>query len=140
MKVELLKTATDFGLELRNSNGNSCLIDASADIGGTGREFRPMELLAGSVAACMAIDLLGILKKQRTLVKDFRILIDAERVDAVPAPFESIQLLILVDAAIDTERLQRNAELVLQKYCSVTASLDPNIKITVQVKQNDENR
>jgi putative redox protein len=99
-----------------------------------------MELLAGSVAACMAIDLLGILKKQRTLVKDFRILIDAERVDAVPAPFESIQLLILVDAAIDTERLQRNAELVLQKYCSVTASLDPNIKITVQVKQNDENR
>jgi putative redox protein len=140
MKLQLLKTSSDFGLELRNANGNSCLIDAATSIGGSGNEFRPMELLAGSLAACMAIDLLAILKKQRTAADEFSVEINAVRKDAVPAPFETIELIVYVSREIDVSRLKRNAELVLQKYCSVSASLDPNVKITVDVKQKDENR
>lgn len=140
MKLELQKGRSDFGLELINENGNSCKIDAAESIGGSGAEFRPMELLAGSIAACMSIDLLAIMKKQRLPTDNYRVEITAKRKDAIPTPFEIIHLRVLVDQGIDIERLQRNAEMVLNKYCSVSASLEPGIEIKVEVTHSNENR
>lgn len=130
MKLELSKIGSPFLMELKNEQGNSCLIDASSTIGGTNQGFRPMELLAGSLAGCISIDVLNILKKQRVEIQHYSVRIDAKRKDAVPSPFEQIHLVFELKGEIDLARLEKNIQLTIDKYCSVAVSLDPSISIT----------
>ncbi len=134
MQLFLSRTGEPFQLELQNDRENKVLIDAAAAIGGSGYEFRPMELMAGSLAACMAIDVLSILKKKRLRTDQFHVRIDAARKEGTPAPFKNIQLEVAVDRHIDLDQLRKTITLVLDKYCSVAASLDKDIEIITHVK------
>lgn len=135
MKLKLTKIGEPFLFEFSNSNGNSVKIDAATTIGGGGEEFRPMELLAGSLASCMAIDVLHILRKQRISPEKFAVDIQASRTEGVPSPFDSIVLTIQVSREIDTAQLERNIRLSLDKYCSVAASLSKDIQIETNIQQ-----
>jgi putative redox protein len=137
MKLGLELSDGPFGMLLTNDKGASVKIDAAEHIGGKGQDFRPMELFAGSLASCMLIDVLAILRKQRVPLSDFKVGIEGKRKDGVPSPFESIHLEILTDAKIDKERLSKNIDLTLNKYCSVAASLDPTISITYKIRSNE---
>lgn len=134
MKLKLTKVGEPFLFEFSNSNGNSLKIDAASVIGGGGNEFRPMELLAGSLASCMAIDVLHILRKQRISPKQFAVDIQASRTEGVPSPFDSIVLTIQVSSEIDKSQLERNIRLSLEKYCSVAASLSKDIQIETNIQ------
>ena len=133
MKTTLIRVENPYVFELKNELGRTCTLDASPGIGGTNQGFRPMELLAGSLAGCVAIDLIGILKKQRIDPALFKISIEGVRKDAIPSPFEEILLKIEVDPVIDREKLTRNVKLVLEKYCSVAHSLDDKIVIRYEI-------
>jgi uncharacterized OsmC-like protein len=87
MKLKLERIEEPFVMELSNSSGNKCLLDANPSIGGKDKGFRPMEILAGSLAACASIDVLNILKKQRLEIRHYRVEINANRKDAIPSPF-----------------------------------------------------
>lgn len=52
-------------MELHNERGANVHLNASPEIGGEAKGFRPMELLAGSLSACSSIDVLNILYKQK---------------------------------------------------------------------------
>jgi putative redox protein len=134
MKLKLDRIEEPFVMELSNSSGNTCLIDANPSIGGKEKGFRPMELLAGSLAACASIDVLNILKKQRVELKHYRVEINANRKDAVPSPFEHIHLIFEFDNVVDPEKLKRNIELTIEKYCSVSASLKSEINISYEIR------
>lgn len=134
MKLKLDRIEEPFVMELSNTSGNTCLIDANPSIGGKEKGFRPMELLAGSLAACASIDVLNILKKQRVELKHYRVEISASRKDAVPSPFEHIHLIFEFDIVVDPEKMKRNIELTLEIYCSVSASLNDQIKLTYEVR------
>lgn len=133
MKLELTRVEQPFRMVLQNANKNELVIDAASTIGGSGNEFRPMELLAGSLASCMAIDILNILKKQRLATKHFQVTIQAERKNAVPSPFDSIELEVKIDKTVDEVKLQRTIDLTLEKYCSVAACLSKEINITTKI-------
>ena len=92
-----------------------------------------MELVASGLAGCVAIDVLRILEKQRVETQLFKIEIQAERREATPAPFEYILLTFQVDEGLDKEKLTKNIQLVIDKYCSVSASLDQGIIIETKV-------
>jgi putative redox protein len=134
MKLNLKRVEEPFVMELTNSSGNTCSIDANPSIGGKDKGFRPMELLAGSLAACASIDVLNILKKQRIDLKHYKVEINAHRKDAIPSPFELIHLIFELDEVVDEEKMKRNIELTLEKYCSVSASLKSEIKISYEIR------
>lgn len=140
MKLELHRIEAPFVFELINETGAATLLDASETIGGKKKGLRPMEMLAGSLATCAAIDVLLMLEKQREAVEDFSVHIVAQRKDTVPSTFEFINLEFDCGKQIDRKRLERNIQLALEKYCSVAASLHPDIEIRYTLKDNETSR
>jgi putative redox protein len=134
MKLNLKRIEAPFVMELRNEQGNTCLMDANPAIGGSNKGFRPMQLLAGSLAGCVSIDVLNIVKKQRIDLKHYHVRIEAKRVEGTPSPFEHIHLVFEFDNSIDPEKMRRNIDLTLQKYCSVSACLKEQIKVTYDLE------
>lgn len=134
MKIELKLLEEPFVLEAKNEEGVTLRMDAAPAIGGKGKGMRPMETLASSLAGCMAIDVLLILKKQRQEVTHFEIQIDGSRKDAVPASFETITLVFIVNGEVNLEKLASAVQLAHEKYCSVSKSLDSAIHIHTEVK------
>jgi putative redox protein len=110
--------------------GGSLLVDGSPEIGGEGRGMRPTEVLLAALASCSAMDVVNILRKQRQGLEQLSIAIEGTRVDAVPAPFERIKLVFEATGTVDDHKLQRAVQLAVEKYCSVRASMHPNIEIT----------
>ena len=136
MKLKLKRIEAPFVLELNNENGSTVIIDANPSIGGKGLGFRPMELLAGSLASCASIDVISILKKQRIELASYTIDIVAKRYEGVPSPFENIQLNFEFDNSVDLEKAKKAIDLSLEKYCSVSASLKDEIIITYSINSN----
>lgn len=134
MKLNLKRIEEPFVMELRNESGNTCLMDANPTIGGLEKGFRPMELLAGSLAGCASIDVINILRKQRNEPLHYSVKIEAKRVEGVPAPFESIHLTFEFDQSVNQEKVGKIIDLTLEKYCSVSASLKASIEITYSIK------
>ena len=134
MGFELNRVEEPFVFELKNDEGVICGIDANPTIGGKGKGFRPMELLAGSLAGCASIDILLILKKQRIVPTHFSIKIETKRKDGVPAIFEEIKLIFEVNEEVSREKLEKAIALTLEKYCSVSASLKEDVKVVFEVK------
>lgn len=130
MNLELHLEETPFVLEVKNEEGLVLKMDAAASIGGKGTGFRPMEVLAASLAGCMSIDVLAILRKQRLEVSDFNVSINATRKDGVPASFETIELIFSINESVPLDKLTNAVHLSHDKYCSVSASLHPGIQIT----------
>lgn len=133
MSLELKRVEKPFSFALKDSNGNICMLDASESIGGNGMGFRPMELLAGSLAGCASIDIVSILNKQKIDPELFEIEINYIRKEEIPSAFQSVELVLKIDDVIDRNKLKKNIELVLAKHCSVIASLDKAIEITYKI-------
>ncbi|MCR9173080.1 MAG: OsmC family protein [bacterium] len=137
MKLAFKRVEKPFHFEVENEAGAQLTIDAAKNIGGTDKGLRPMELVAAGVAGCIAIDLTLILEKQRIDSDKFNIEIEANRVEGTPSPFENIHLKFELAPEIDTNRLTKNIQLVIDKYCSVSASLKESIDITFEIIQNE---
>jgi len=123
-----------FVLSLENEDGLVTTIDASPAIGGKQRGLRPMELLAGALAGCMSIDVLSILKKQRIEIQSYSVKLKAGRSGEVPAKFEVIELQFIVDENVPLDKVENAVKLSHEKYCSVSASIHPEILVTTVVK------
>lgn len=134
MKLALKLVESPFVLEATNESGISIKMDATEKIGGQNRGMRPMEVLASSLAGCMSIDVLLILQKQRQEVTHYEVTIDANRKDAVPASFETIRLVFSFNQEVDLEKAAAAVKLSHEKYCSVSASLNPEINIQTEVR------
>lgn len=124
-----------FVMELSNEEGLITTIDASPEIGGKNKGLRPMQLLAGSLAGCMSIDVLSILRKKRIEVTHFSVAIVGCRAPEVPSIFETIELQFIVDSGVPLDKLEHAIQLSHEKYCSVSASLNPAIIVTTSTKQ-----
>ena len=62
-------------------------LGASLKVSGDNDGFRPLELMAVSLAGCTAMDVISILQKKRQELTDFRVEVDAERADEHPKVF-----------------------------------------------------
>jgi putative redox protein len=135
MKIQIRRLDDAYHLEAQNETGNIVETDALPDLGGNGRGMRPMEMLASSLGACSAIDVILLLKKQRQHLEDIRISIDAEREkDKQPALFTHIHLVFSLYGQIDPEKAQRAVQLSMEKYCSVAKILEKTAKISWAVE------
>jgi putative redox protein len=138
MKVTLQRLDDAFHFEAKGQGGEVMQFDANAEIGGQGKGVRPMQALLMSVGGCSAIDIIMILKKQKQEISDFRIEIDGEREKGKePALWENAHIVYHLDGNIDPAKAKRACELSMDKYCSVSKTLEKaGAKITWEVVLN----
>ena len=131
MHVELHRIDSDFHFHATGSSGVPINIDGAANIGGHDAGARPMELILMGLGGCSAIDIILILRKQKLEIDDFNISIKAERdLHEIPAVFKKIHVHFVLRGALHHDKVKRAIDLSMNKYCSVSAMLQPNVEIT----------
>lgn len=117
-------THGDYGLTLTDATGNTMLIDIPVDQGGTGKGMRPMQTVLAALIGCSSVDVVSILKKQRQDYTSLTIEVDGNReVGKEPSLWENVELTFLFEGTVDAGKAYRAAELSIEKYCSVAATL-----------------
>jgi putative redox protein len=124
MKITLERKSGTFGFEAKDEAGHLLQTDSSLQNGGSDFGFRPMQLLLAALGGCSAIDMAGILQKQKQEITDFSIEIDGEREpDVTPSLWKKVNVTFQLSGAIDADKANRAADLSMQKYCSVAETL-----------------
>lgn len=139
MRINLKRIDTDFNFEASNEDGNTITLDASPNIGGHNKGMRPMQLLLAALGGCAAIDIILILKKQKQVIESFDIEVDGEREAATSegvSLFRTIEVHFILKGNIEQNKAERAVQLSMEKYCSVTKTLEPTAKITHRVTIN----
>jgi putative redox protein len=99
-------------------------LGANPDVGGDDDGFRPMELMAISLAGCTAMDVISILQKKRQEVTRFEVRVHAERAQEHPHVFTAAILEYHVGGhKVDEVAVVRAIELSVTRYCSANAML-----------------
>ncbi|HEY7193539.1 MAG TPA: OsmC family protein [Gemmatimonadales bacterium] len=94
----------------------------------------PVELLLFSAATCTASDIVIILQKQRVKLESLEISVHGTRRDTEPRRYTTIAFHVAVRGeGADDVKVRRAVDLSLEKYCSVVASLAPDIAISYDV-------
>jgi putative redox protein len=139
MRIELKRLDDAFHFEAKSETGNVALMDAGENIGGHNKGVRPMQMLIMGLGGCSAIDVVLILKKQKQVIDNFEISIDAEREkDKEPALWESVHLHFKLKGKIEKEKAERAVRLSMEKYCSVSKTLEiAGAKISYTVSVNE---
>ena len=129
MNIQLERVDDAFRLCASNDRGDELFTDGSLKIGGTEQGWRPMEILLVSLAACSAIDIISVLKKQRQKIEDFKIDVSGTRKEGIPSPYETISVHYTISGEVKENKMQKAIELTKGKYCSVYFSLHPDIEV-----------
>lgn len=95
-------------------------IGSGSDAPGNGPT--PMELLAASVGACTAMDVVSILLKMRQPLEELWVEVGGERAEEHPKRFLDMEVVYHVRGAVDEAKLARAIELSETRYCSVEAT------------------
>jgi len=127
VRLERIGTAA---FEATADSGGKLIVDGAPAIGGEGRGMRPMELLLSALASCSAMDVVAILGKQKEPLTSLTIDVVGTRADATPAPFIAAKLVFTANLGVNEHKYQRAVKLSVEKYCSVSATLDPAVTIS----------
>jgi putative redox protein len=93
--------------------------DASA-----ANELSPVETLVAALAACSAMDVIGILVKKRQVIDRYVIEVDADQRDEFPQVLTRINVVHVLDGTVVLEHaVKRAIELSATKYCPLNAML-----------------
>ena len=108
----------------------------AARIDGHGKTgMGPVDTLLGALATCSAMDVVGILKKQRTPASSLEVEVIGQRAVATPAAVTHALLkFTIAGEGIQREQALKAIELSVTKYCSVRDSLDPVIPVVWELE------
>lgn len=136
MKITLKRINEEYLFECRNAQGNTVLMDNTAP-GESAKGVSPMETVLMAVAACSAIDIVNILKKQRQTITSFAAEVDGERIQVDEAkPFKKILVQFFLEGEIEPKKAERAAALSFEKFCSVSKTLEPGVEVSYEVSVN----
>jgi putative redox protein len=99
-------------------------LGAKPAVGGDNDGFRPLELMAVSLAGCTAMDVISILQKKRQDVTAFEVKVKAERAEEHPRVFtEAVIEYHVVGRDVDEKAVVRSIELSANRYCPAQGML-----------------
>jgi putative redox protein len=137
MAITLKRIDEHFKLEATNERGDIMHTNGSPGIGAEGTGFRPMETLLISLAGCSAIDIINVLNKSRQKIESFEMKISGTKREGIPSPYETIDVLFILQGKIKEDKMQKAIELTRTKYCSVYFSLHPDIEVSFRYEINN---
>ena len=124
--------AGDHRFDTGRVGGPTARFDGSGDSGQS-----PPDALLSALAACSGVDVVDILAKRRTPVERLSIDVTFVRRAEMPRRFEHIVLTYRVDGAgIERVHAERAVQLAFATYCSVAASLAPDVVVETSVTVN----
>ncbi|WP_258104109.1 OsmC family protein [Marinoscillum sp. MHG1-6] len=128
MKIKLgFKDDKEYYCE--NESGNRLEIDMLA--AEDKKAMSPMQLLLSGVIACAAVDIVQMVKKRRKTLVDFYGEVEGTRREDIPKKFIDINIkYTFVSPDLTEQEAERLVNLGVTKYCSVSASLNPDINLT----------
>jgi putative redox protein len=129
MRVELRRVGPA-AFAAAGESGGEVMVDGAPEIGGRGRGMRPMELLLTALATCAAMDVVHILGRQRQPLEDLEVAVEGRRREGTPSPFSAVHLRFVAHGPVDPRKLERAVRLGVERYCSVGATLDPDVTVT----------
>jgi len=91
----------------------------------------PVQALAFSLAGCMAMDVVHILKKGRLDLRGVKVELVAERAAQDPRRVTAVTMAYTITGDVPREQVQRAIDLSRDKYCSVWHSLRQDIPLDV---------
>ncbi|MBE3577252.1 MAG: OsmC family protein [Limnochordales bacterium] len=133
VSVQFVEGMTFLGL---GGSNHYVVMEGAPEAGGRNAGPRPMELLLMALGGCTGMDVVSILRKRRISVKDFRMVLRGERRDEHPRKFTRIEIEYIFrgDGLEAHEKAIRDTVALSQdKYCSVAASLRPQVEITYRI-------
>ena len=108
-------------------------LGANPIVGGDNDGFRPLELMAVSLAGCTAMDVISILQKKRQEITDFRVEIDANRANEHPKVFTNAVIEYHVSGnQVNEKAVLRALELSAKRYCPAQSMLSRIFPITLK--------
>jgi putative redox protein len=118
-----------------DSTGHS-LVMAPPDQGGG---LKPSDLLLLALGGCTAVDVAGIMAKQRQRVADFRVEVRGEQAAEPPWAFERIHLVYRVRGeGLNRAAIERAIALSEAKYCSIWQTLAGTVALTGELVLDGE--
>ncbi|MFH1636429.1 MAG: OsmC family protein [Chloroflexota bacterium] len=99
-------------------------LDASPKVGGDNEGFRPLELMALSLAGCTAMDTISILRKKRQDVTAFEVKVHTTQADQHPKVFTRAVIEYHVTGhGVNEKDVLRAIELSALRYCPAQSML-----------------
>lgn len=139
MKVTVQKLDKEQHMEAQNEEGGLIRMDGKTQIGGLEGGFSPMQLLLAGIGGCSAIDIIGILEKQKQDLKDMRVEINGDKQKSdTYSEFKTINLHFVFEGDLDPRKVERAIDLSLNKYCSVSKALEKGSEITHSYEINKD--
>jgi putative redox protein len=112
------------------STGESSIIDADGPTAPG-----PMHLLLMALAGCTGADVVAIAEKMRVDLTRFEVEVSGTRREEYPKRFIAIHLIFrMAGEGITEAKARRAIDLSLSTYCSVVASLAPDIPISYDLE------
>lgn len=97
----------------------------------------PTQLLLLSLAGCMSIDVVDILRKSRVPLEALEVGVEGDRAPEHPKRFTAVRLVFSL-RGVEPEhdaKLQRAIDLSREKYCSVLHTLRPDLALDVRIER-----
>jgi putative redox protein len=108
-------------------------LGADPSVGGANDGFRPLELMAVSLAGCTAMDVISILRKKQQKVAEFEVRVHADQRSDHPHVFTGAVITYLVSGKeLDESALVRAIELSATRYCPAQAMLSSVFPIKME--------
>lgn len=99
-------------------------LGADPGVGGANDGFRPLELMAISLAGCTAMDVISILSKKQQDVTGFEVQVHAEQAEHPPRVFtRAVITYRITGRQVDEAAVRRAIELSAVRYCPAQAML-----------------
>ena len=99
----------------------------------------PPEALLSALITCSGVDLVDFLAKRRTPVESLTMDVIGHRRDEHPRRYEHITVTFSVTGAgIERVQAERAIQLAFERYCSVAATLAPDVVLETMVELNGE--
>lgn len=137
MKIKLNRINAACLMEATNEEGLKMTLDGTPAIGGMNGGFRPMQAVLAALAGCSTIDVIDILSKQKQMIDDLQVEVEAERdTTSIPSVFTHIDLHFLIRGNLSEDKIQRALDLSFGKYCSVAKMLEKSVNITYRYTLN----
>jgi len=106
--------------------------------GGSGDGVSPMNMLLLALGSCASVDLVSVLKKQRTELERLDIAVQGQRGTRAPKPYEKAHMTFTVAGkGVTKEQVEYALALSMEKYCGVHGTLHNAVDITWEADVED---
>jgi len=132
----IVKTTWKGSMQFESTNeGGNLNIDASEEVGGEGKGYRPKSLMLTALAGCSGLDIVSLLKKMRAEVKDFNIDVEGELTEEHPKYYHKVKMTFnFYGKDFKKDKIEKAVKLSEERYCGVMAMFKKfaEVKTTIQ--------